>query len=267
MKYSVVTSFSNAGFEKYGRKFIETFNKYWSKDIDLHIYHEGMDDKLFVGHRAYDLYTVPECSLFSRKYRNDPLVNGRVVDAPFRWKKKCVNDKYNFRYDAYKFSKKVFAIYDAARKIGGGKLFWVDADIVTFDNIDTQFLEDLLRDDYDTCYLGRIGSGHSECGFVGYNLDKALARVFIGYFANMYSNDEVFALNEWHDSYVYDKVREYFKANLHDYCIPSTERGHVFINSVLGTVMDHLKGDRKDTGKSSLTELKAEHQHDYWRQA
>ena len=30
---------------------------------------------------------------------------------------------------------------------------------------------------------------------------------------------------------------------------------HVFINSPLGTVMDHLKGPRKDTGKSSLTDL------------
>jgi len=266
MKYSVVTSFSNAGFEKYGRKFIQTFNQYWPEEVDLHIYHEGLIDKLYKGHYAYNILSVPECSLFIRRFHNDPLVNGRVVDQPYRWKKKCVNDGYNFRYDAYKFSKKVFAIYDVMKRVKDGKLFWVDADIVTFAQVTTKLLDGLLRSDHDTCYLGRSNSGHSECGFVGYNLDRAMARVFVGYFAGLYANDGVFGMDEWHDSYVYDKVREYFKSSLNDYCIPSTERGHVFINSILGTVMDHLKGDRKDIGKSSLTELKTEHQHSYWSQ-
>ena len=30
---------------------------------------------------------------------------------------------------------------------------------------------------------------------------------------------------------------------------------HVFINSPLGTVMDHLKGPRKETGKSNSSDL------------
>ena len=264
MKYTVVTSFSNAGFEKYGRKFIQTFNQYWPQEVELYIYHEGIMDALFLDHHAYDIFDVPECSHFSRRYHEDTLANGRVIDKPYPWKKKCVDDKYNFRYDAYKFSKKVFAILDVMNKVKEGKLFWVDADIVTFAPVTISFLDNLLSNDCDTCYLGRSNGGHSECGFVGYNLDNTVTWSFIDYFAWVYSSSEVFKYKEWHDSYIYDKVREHMKSILTEYCIPSTGRGHVFINSILGSVMDHLKGDRKDIGRSGSSELKTTHDHMYW---
>jgi hypothetical protein len=266
MSHTVVTSFSNAGFEQYGARFLETFNRYWPKTVTLYIYHEGLYSSLYDSHQAYDLLQVPECSHFIRRYYQDPLANGRVVNQPHPWKKKCADEGYNFRYDAFKFAKKVFAIYDAFKHVKTGKLFWVDADIVTFAPVTFEFLDSLLGDDYDTCYLGRDGRGHSECGFVGYNLDRPVTKHFIEWFAGLYISGDVFAYNEWHDSYVYDRAREYFKDVLRAYNIPSTGRGHVFVNSILGTVMDHLKGDRKAVGRSHRDEVVVPHNHSYWGQ-
>jgi hypothetical protein len=39
---------------------------------------------------------------------------------------------------------------------------------------------------------------------------------------------------------------------------------HVFINSVLGEYMDHMKGPRKDTGSSNKSDLFVEKKAKYW---
>ena len=38
---NVVTSFNYAGWEKYGRNFVETWKEYWSPNIRLTVFYEG----------------------------------------------------------------------------------------------------------------------------------------------------------------------------------------------------------------------------------
>ena len=38
---AVVTSFSPDGYELYGRRMVETFEKFWPADIKLYVYYEG----------------------------------------------------------------------------------------------------------------------------------------------------------------------------------------------------------------------------------
>jgi hypothetical protein len=40
---------------------------------------------------------------------------------------------------------------------------------------------------------------------------------------------------------------------------------HVFINSVLGAYVDHMKGKRKVKGKSSASDLMIKRDEDYWK--
>ena len=40
---------------------------------------------------------------------------------------------------------------------------------------------------------------------------------------------------------------------------------HVFINSVLGDYIDHMKGKRKIKGKSSRSDLRSKKNQDYWK--
>ena len=64
----------------------------------------------------------------------------------------------------------------------------------------------------------------------------------------MYDTDELFNLAEWHDSFLWDHVRREFQDqgliqmhNLNPADPSQGKAGHPFINSVLGTVMDHMK--------------------------
>ena len=45
----------------------------------------------------------------------------------------------------------------------------------------------------------------------------------------------------------------------------STGEGHPLINSQWGAYLDHLKGDRKTTGKSLQRDLKVQRTESYWR--
>ena len=41
MSVAVVTSFSPSGYKLYGKRMLETFEKYWPSDIKLYVYYEG----------------------------------------------------------------------------------------------------------------------------------------------------------------------------------------------------------------------------------
>lgn len=119
-------------------------------------------------------------------------------------------------------------------------------------------------------YLGRGENYHSECGFVGYNLDHPATRNFITELTDMYNQDRIFELPEWHDSYVWDVVRRKYQTTNPFYNIsgtlPKTGRaGHPFINSELGRFMDHLKGSRKTQGRSRSRDLIAARPEHYWQ--
>lgn len=266
MRYTVVTSFSNEGFHKYGRRFIETFEQFWPPEVSLIVYHEGLDDPILDKHYSVNLIKdVKNCYTFLGDHFEDPLLNGAAVNLPLPWKPKCIDEGYNYRFDMVKFSRKIFAIEDAVSVCKTGKLFWVDADVLTFAEVSLKLLRSLLPNSAALSFLSRPGS-YSECGFVGYNLDHPACLPFVNEFAGVYKDiDKAKSFTEWHDSYIFDKVRE--SKNIPGHVIPSaTDRGHVFVNSVLGTVMDHLKGDRKEAGKSSKTDVSANREIQYWRE-
>lgn len=259
---TVLTSFGKRGYADYGARFIETFKKFWPQDVQLLIYHEGQPE---LG--GYDLLCdVVPCKEFLDRYENDLVVQGKLRGPGHHWKRDCVQEGYNFRFDAYKFSRKIFAIEHAVKLVQRGKLFWVDADVITFDDVTNDFLHRQLPDDVCTSYLGRVKGYHSECGFVGYNLDQVRCHDFINVFASLYRSGMFMKLAEWHDSWVYDYVRAQMGITSKNLSAIGSS-GHVFIQSELGLCMDHLKGDRKQFGRSyPLNYHKAPHNHPYWRE-
>jgi hypothetical protein len=84
----------------------------------------------------------------------------------------------------------------------------------------------------------------------------------------MYDDAEtgIFRLVEWHDSFVFDAVRNNHKLNQHDWSSHLiTGEGHPLINSEWGAYLDHLKGDRKTLGKSKTKDLKIQRSESYWQ--
>jgi len=264
---NVVTSCSFAGWEKYGRRFVETFDQ-WPKSVVLHIVSEDDLPKIAPPNHKVVYWALNR----SRHWRSFDATNKGLLwtqgtsscprpegIAP-RWRE---NSGHNFRYDAYKFSKKVFAIDLVAEHVEYGRLLWIDADVLTFAPVPEDLAVKVLPDGYALSHLHRIGY-HSECGFVGYNLGDPTAIRFIKEFAKLYDSGEVFKLAEWHDSWVFDWLRN--KLMIRAYPIPHRSKGHPFINSELGKYMDHLKGKRKDKGRSYGAEQVVNAKLPYWQQ-
>jgi len=253
---SVVTSCSAQGWVEYGETFVRSFQQHWPADVHLYLISE---DRLPVPHIALQ----ESAAAVDFLERNDTQrAKGRVrLHSDAGWTPKKAAEGYNFRYDAFRFAKKVFAIELAANRMRAGKLFWADGDIETFADVPESLLDALLPDAAALCCLDR-GTYHSECGFVGYNLDHPQGLEFIRAFSALYSGGDVFRLQEWHDSWVFDWLRR----ELHTETKPITHhsRHHPFVNSVLGRYMDHKKGARKENG-TPTRELVVNKDVGHWR--
>jgi hypothetical protein len=240
----IVTSFGPKGFEEYGRRFIETFIEHWP-DERLTVYHEGevlpefpRDERV----EYRDLLTLPGFIEYGRLVaESDPVYRGML-----RGKEGPV---YNFRFDVYKFFRKIFAIthYDAEAIIP--ELFaWVDADVVFKQRVPDGFLRTLLGGK-PIAHLGRPGL-HSECGFIAWDPMAPKHNEFMRTYGQLYWSGAVRYLAEWHDSWAFDFVLtllEIPSRNLAKGCDPN----HPFVYSQLGLYMDHLKGpERKARGSS-----------------
>ena len=233
---TVVTSFSPNGYALYGKTMLHTFRGYWPAEVEIVAYVEGQS---LPGVNCVDLLQVEACRAFLDRHAHNKVVCGRHRRKGHHWKDGAIRGGYNFRFDAYKFARKVFAIADAA-KTRTGRLYWVDADCETHARVDIREVLALLPDDVALCYLARPGY-HSECGFVGYNLDAG-GRAFIEAFAGVFADDSFQRFSEWHDSYVFDRMIEELKPVTRP--IPHTG-GTPVEGSALGRFMRHYKGKRK----------------------
>ena len=99
------------------------------------------------------------------------------------------------------------------------------------------------------------------------NLKSPSVQVFLNKFQCMYDDAEngIFKQQEWHDSFIFDVVRKHIALNELDWSSHLiTGEGHPLINSEWGAYLDHLKGDRKTSGRSKLSDLRVQRNESYW---
>ena len=269
MKYTVITTFHQAGLELYGQKMIDTFEQHWPNSVELVVYAENCTPIT----RKPNVKVVQlleaskECKRFVKRHKDNPRAHGNpnpgVTDD--------ITRKKAFRWQAVRFCYKVFAVKHAMDTINSDWIIWLDADSHTHSPVTPEWLSNVCPDNCDFSYLGRTDRYHSECGWVGYHKGTEYAVDFADRFSKMYITDEIFNYKEWHDSYIWDIVRR--ETELQGACFcnlnpePETKglAGHPFINSTLGLCLDHMKGDRKQRGHSKAKEVKLHPDHPYWR--
>ena len=263
MKYTIVTTFNAHGYETYGRRMIQTFLQNWPSNVILVVYAEDCvvtetADNLIVR----DLNQVQELVAFKNKWKGVPKANGDVSNDPVRSLRK--DSGKGFKWDAVRFAHKVYSIFDCARRTNSDWLLWMDADMVCHSPITIATLDDLCS--RDLCFLGRRGK-YTECGLYAMNLRSVATIAFLQEFQRFYDDAEngIFTLAEWHDSFVFDAVREHTSCLERDWSSHLiTGEGHPLINSEWGAYLDHLKGDRKTAGRSKAKDLKIRRNESYW---
>jgi hypothetical protein len=251
--HTVITSLKER--EKCAVECIESFNAHWGESgAKLIVYYEGDDPD-------------PGWRSTSEVDFHDDFME--AINA-FAFMSGLWKGQYNIQHDARQCRKVFFEAH--AVKIFGGKVFWMDSDVITHADVPSYFLDSILPDDRLCCYLGRDGWFHTESGFIGFNADHKFCKAFFKMYLEFVLSGANFSQPGWHDCFAFDYCRKaivgsnpalkrYFNDLAED--LP---RGvmHPFISSVLGAFMDHRKGPRKDT-RSSPSELVVPRREAYWK--
>jgi len=266
-RYQLTTTMHSNGYEVYGRNMIDSFLKRWPSFVNLVVYTEGfsLDQNQANDERIVErdlLECSPELVAFKNRHANNPRANGFVNEG---------QKDPDFKFDAVRFSHKVMALYHAVnnRLPGADAVVWVDADTVTHAPIPVKLMEKNFPLDTGVgiYYLGRKEQ-YTECGWVVYNCLNPHMKDFWERFSNQYRKDKLLNQTEWHDSFIFDRVRETMEREfnmVNSNITPEYVKGHPFIDCFLGDYMDHLKGPkRKVAGRSRKNESKTS-KASYWK--
>ncbi len=277
---TVVTTFHQPGLEQYGQRFLDSFAKRVDKKIELLVYAESCQPnnpdpnqiKIFDSFEA-----LPKLNEFKSIWGGIPKANGIPPDdikarRPKDWHKE-------FKWHAIRFANKVYAVFDACER-SKHWCVWMDADTFVHNDWSYEDFKAQLPDNVWLTYVGR-GKGSQtwpECGFYGMNLQNPVCKLFLEEFERMYQDADngIFTLEEWHDSFVFGHILNKYKArdsNVLDYSAEMYLKeaktgggGHPLINGVLGKWLDHMKGVRKNEGRSRQKDIMVNRTESYWNQ-
>jgi hypothetical protein len=243
----VITSFTEEGFRKYGKNFIESFKEYWSPRIRLTVFYEGEDFPFTEGMSWQPIESVEFLTDYIESLKF-PIMHGMV------------GQNFDMWFDA-RMGRKAFMQMHAMR-LYGGKVFWIDADCVTQKHVPETFLDDCLPDDKFCCYLGRDGWYHTESGFIGFNGNHPIAKEFAKNYLHTFITGTIFGnmmfgRPGWNDCVAFDAMRlAVFQDKSEEFVnlAKDVPHGHMhpFQITAPGEYMNHYKGARKETQKLLL---------------
>ncbi len=270
---SFVSTFHAPVLDLYGQRFVDSFSKNVDKEIKLLLYAEDCvpqtdDNRIIILDQKQ---TLPKLVAFKERWKNVPKANGV---CPLEIRARRPRDYHKeFKWNAVRFANKVYAVFDAAQRCDTDWIVWLDADSYVHSPVSKTQLQQFVPTNNWMSYLGR-GKKWPECGFYGINLRTAESQAFLKEFERVYEDAEngIFRMEEWHDSFVFEEVRKTIvsqspKSKFHNISKGLINgEGHPFINSDLGKYFDHLKGDRKENGKSNKPkDLIVKRSEGYWQ--
>lgn len=236
MKQRVVTLMWGTAWQRYGRKFVETFERYWPADVELYI----ITDKPLPTERAVQirLDDVPGYQEFMRLHGES-----RVAMGYGSTDRKADPAKRFWKHDAVKWAPQGLAPRAALDGMKSGDLFcWLDADVETIAAPPKYWLNILLAG-ADMACLQRERQ-HSEIGFWVARMGKG-SEAAIRRFAEIYESGDVFEYQEWHSGFIFDRALS-SQPDIKIHNLSPTGRGHVWPQSPLARYTVHKKGKIKD---------------------
>lgn len=250
-----ITSFNNKLLNQYGRQFLIGWDANAASDVELIVCYEGnideIDENELNGNRYRIIPIESEIQqFFLRKFGKLRELRG------FQYNQGANNENlsitYNYRYDAIRFSFKIFSFLKCKEKnLLKNDFAWIDSDVICKQPFASSDLSELFPDSNQLAsYLGRktfpSPNPYSECGFVGYNYNHPLCINFITEMLEMYISGNFLLLKEWHDCMIFDFMRSNYSANkgviFKDLAQNFPNSKDPFSESKLSIFFDHLKG-------------------------
>ena len=212
MKIKVITSFDERYYNLIGKECVDTWLQYWPTELSLTCYVENF-------------------RLDNRK-RIEQIDFDQLPAEYFEFQESKFNDRVKI------FSKKAYSVIHAFENLDADRIIWVDADVITFNKIPLEFLENLCADDTLATFMGVYH--HKIKG------DNTSPLMFSG-------ETGFFILNKKHKGFkeFSNRYKEYYNKRI-------TENLRRFYDGeVFGAVVEEFKEKYKFFDLSSVTEKKA----------
>jgi hypothetical protein len=260
MRVEAVTCYSLQGWRETGALLVNGFIQYWPADTYLTVYVDDPIPKkdLIRDQRVkYKILNQKDLLSFKERHRGNLEANGLG--------KKAKNGGKDYRYDAVRFSHKVFALFQLLEESETDLLIWLDGDSRTHSPVTMKDIESWCPGDKFAGYLARPWL-YTETGFHIFNMRHKIARDFLNAWKQYYLDDSIFKLEMWTDCHTYDAAKTRFDEKYWHNLSPPIKNNHPFINGPLGQFMDHMKGPRKKKGTSHKADLAVKRNEGYWKQ-
>jgi len=235
MKILAVTTQNKAYYDKLGKDSIDSFVKYWPKDVTLHVFAE---DFMLENHDNVMYHSFDE------------------LDEDFR----------EFQTKDYKkrvkiFSYKAFSWLRACQFEGTDRLIWIDSDVITYKPIPKEFLWKLCPDNVLATYMAVVydhkkvkGEGFKKikpvlCGETGFyviNRHHYYYEDFVNRYREYYMRGYGESLRRFYDGDVFGAVVSEFESHgkiFRD--LGNRHHNTIFKHTILAEYMTHYKGKVK----------------------
>ena len=245
---------SAAGWQQHGRRMAQSFVQRWPSNARLTVYAEGFVPDV----AGLDVRQLPNwLEPFRERHSGKPRLDG------------CVAGGYDFRYDLRKFAFKSAAMTDFGLSVNDGVMIWLDADTYFHSDVTEEFLVERFPEPAYLAWLERQG-GFPETGFVMFRPAHPAHRKFMTTLRDLYVTDAVLKQAELHDAFL---IWEIGKAMVRKGEVPPVvnlsgeawRASHPAIVGPLGSILDHMKGPRKEEGKSRKRDLIRPRPEPYWQ--
>jgi len=225
MKIGIVSTFSDNGYQEYGKHFVESCKKYIDQDISVYLYIDNIN--------------IPDTKNI-KFLRLEPSVP-QLTEFKNRNKNRTYKD---YHHDGVRFAHKTYATFHAAKN-DLDYLIWLDSDTEIYENVTAEYFLKFLPKGAFVGYIGR--KGISETGFLIFDMNHPQARAFFERYEWYYNTDAIYMLEEYHDAYIFDVVRKEFEADdrISSFNVSPAgcKKGH--FNAAFNGYMVHYKGDDK----------------------
>lgn len=227
--YKIISGMSINYYNTIGKHMLSSWLKYWPKEFSITVYSE---DKLPIRNsriKVIDLNTMGE------EYE------------------KIQQEKMKLANRIKTFAKKAWPIMKNLEK-DSGKLIWIDADVITDDDITIDWLDSLIESDDFSCHIGvPQGQYYSvETGFFIINLENKFKNEFLNEYRRIYYTRDFSNLHKPYDGDIFGKVIRHLKCK-NDFKYSELNVNYETslspFNSIFENKMKHFKAKRKNIFK------------------
>ena len=282
-RHAIITSMSVDYFEKYGKKMLNSFNRYCrSTRIPIFVFSEEYTRlydsfQYFIQDEGIEAFLV-NLGDISRNFLSFYSISSKSTILKGIRKDNTINKLSNINL----WCRPLYSMLEGYLLLEPHFEFvhWFDADVIAFDYFE-EVLDSTLPAGHLMSSLPRESQAsidfNIETGYVGFNAKRKTTKKLVEYIVNYTNTFKFLELNDWNDCTIMARGLSLFAAEnsmaINDvlldlaYYVPN-EINHRFIYShLLGSCFDHLKGDRKNIGKSHVIYKNLINHHKYWDQS